>query len=70
MAEALGGVLTPAAALAFLAVQMLFIPCVATVATVRQETNSWKWTIFDVAMLFLVSIAAGILAYQVASRFI
>ncbi|NIV31450.1 MAG: ferrous iron transport protein B, partial [Anaerolineae bacterium] len=29
---ALAGVLTPAAALAFLVVQMLFIPCVATVA--------------------------------------
>ena len=31
--------LTPPAALAFLAVQVLFIPCVATVATIRQETD-------------------------------
>jgi ferrous iron transport protein B len=70
LTELLARTLTPATGLAFLVVQMLFIPCVATVATVRQETDSWKWTIFDVAMLFLVSIAAGILAYQVASRFV
>ena len=41
---ALAGALTPAAALAFLVMQMLFIPCVATVAAIRQETRSWAWT--------------------------
>lgn len=64
LAEALSGVLTPAAALAFLAVQMLFIPCVATVATVRQETASWRWTAFSVALLLVVSFAVGIAIYQ------
>ncbi|MFQ5811806.1 MAG: ferrous iron transport protein B [Anaerolineae bacterium] len=64
LAEALSGVLTPAAALAFLAVQMLFIPCVATVATIRQETASWRWTAFSVALLLVVSFAVGIAIYQ------
>jgi len=49
-----------------LVVQMLFIPCVATVATVKQETNSWKWTGFSVAYLLIVSFVAGILVYQIA----
>lgn len=66
MAEALGGVLTPAAALAFLAVQMLFIPCVATVAAIRQETASWKWTYFSLALLLIVSLGVGIAIYQSA----
>ena len=44
---------------------MLFIPCVATVAVVRQETNSWKWTLFNVVFLLLVSLGAGLLVYQV-----
>jgi Fe2+ transport system protein B len=39
-------------------------------ATVRQETDSWTWTIFDVAMLLVVSLVAGVLAYQVAVRLI
>jgi ferrous iron transport protein B len=46
-------------ALAFLTVQMLFVPCVATVAVVRQETGSWKWTLLNVGFLLVVSLAAG-----------
>lgn len=63
--EALTQILTPAAALAFLVVQTLFIPCVATVAAIRQETRSWKWTAFSIGLLGTVSVAAGIGIYQV-----
>jgi len=31
-----------ASALSFLVISTLFIPCIATVAVIRQETNSWK----------------------------
>jgi ferrous iron transport protein B len=64
--QALVGVLTPAAALAFLVVQMLFIPCLATVATVKQETRSWRWTAFSVGLLVVVSFGAAIGVYQLA----
>jgi ferrous iron transport protein B len=63
----LAGVLTPAAALAFLVVQMLFIPCIATVAAIRQETKSWGWTTFSVGLLLLLSLTGGILTYQLVS---
>ena len=36
--------ITVPAALGFLVVQMLFIPCIATVSAIRQETQSLKWT--------------------------
>ena len=67
LGAALAGVLTPAAALAFLVVQMLFIPCVATVAAIKQETKSWGWTAFSVGLLLVLSLTAGILVYQVVS---
>jgi len=67
LAGALAGALTPAAALAFLAVQMLFIPCAATVAVIRQETGSWSWTAFSVALLAAISFAAGIAIFQGAA---
>jgi ferrous iron transport protein B len=67
LAMALAGVLTAPAALAFLVVQMLFVPCVATVAAIKQETKSWGWTAFSVSLLLALSLAGGILAYQVAS---
>jgi ferrous iron transport protein B len=68
LAGALGATIVPAAALSFLVVQMLFIPCAATVGAIRQETRSWKWTLFTMGLLALVSFSAGIMAYQIASR--
>lgn len=67
LAEQLAGTFSPSAALAFLTVQMLFVPCVATVAVVRQETNSWKWTAFDLAFLLIVSLTAGVGVYWLTS---
>ena len=66
LAASLSGVLTPAAGLGFLTVQMLFVPCVATVAAIKQETASWKWTGFSVGFLLVVSFTAGIGVYQLA----
>jgi len=62
----LSQVLSPAAALAFLVVQMLFIPCAATVGAIKQETNSWRWAAFSMVFLLVVSLAGGVLAYQLA----
>jgi len=64
LATALAGVLTPAAALAFLVAQMLFVPCVGTGAATYQETRSWGWTLFGVALLLVLSFAAGVLVFQ------
>jgi ferrous iron transport protein B len=69
LAEILPSILTPAAALSFLVVQMLFIPCVATVGTILHETSSWKWTLFDLAFLLVVSFGMGILVYQLATLY-
>ena len=63
--ERIAGSLTPAAALAFLMVQMLFIPCIATIAAIRHETGSWKWTLMIVLLYLVLSFAAGVSVYQV-----
>jgi ferrous iron transport protein B len=64
LAQRLTGHVSPASALAFLTVTMLFIPCVATVAVMYQEMRSWRWTLFDVALLLGIALVAGILVYQ------
>ncbi len=68
LAMVLGKAMVPAAALSFLVVQVLFIPCVATVGAIRQETRSWRWTLFAVGLLAVVSFSAGMVVYQIASR--
>lgn len=58
--------LSATAAVAFLVTQMLFVPCVATVAAIRQETRSWRWTGFSLVYLSALAFAAGIAIYQAA----
>lgn len=70
LASVLPGSMTNAAALAFLTVQILFIPCLATLASIRQETGSWRWTIIDFILILAISLVAGVLVYQIASLFI
>ncbi len=57
--------LAPAARLAFLVVTMLFIPCLATTITIRQETRSWRWTAASIGLLLALSLGAGVLVYQI-----
>ena len=64
LAETMAAVVSPATALSFLAVTMLFIPCVATVAVMHQETRSWRWTLFGVLLLLLIALSAGVIVYQ------
>jgi len=58
--------LTPASALAFLVVQVLFIPCVATVAAIRSETKTWRWPLFTVAYQLVLSFVMAIIVFQIA----
>ncbi len=44
VSEIISAVYTPAAAYSFMVFSLLFIPCMAAVATLRREMNSKKWT--------------------------
>lgn len=67
LAGLLASTFSMASALSFLAVTMLFIPCMATVAVMKQETDSWRWTLLSVFLLLVVSVAAGAVVYHLAS---
>jgi len=64
--QALQQMLTPASALAFLVIQVLFIPCAATVAVIHQETRDWRWTAFSIGFQLVLSFSMAILVFQVA----
>jgi ferrous iron transport protein B len=67
LSDTLSHAVTPAAGLAFLAMQLTFIPCVATLAAIKQETHSWKWTFFSVGLMLAVSLVVGTLIYRIGS---
>ncbi len=66
LAQILAHTLAPAGALAFLVTQMLFIPCVATIAAMYRELENKLWLLFDIAFLSLLAFGAGIVVYQLA----
>ena len=47
---------------------LLYTPCAATVATIKKETNSWKFTLQMVLFQLLLAWGLAVLVYQVGSR--
>jgi len=46
---------TTLSALTYVVFASLYVPCISTVATIRSETNSRKWTLFSIAYPFVVA---------------
>jgi ferrous iron transport protein B len=70
LAKTLAATYSPATAFAFLVVQMLFIPCLPTCAVLRQESNSWGWTFFNLGFLLVISLATGAIVYWLVNGII
>lgn len=66
LSEALRGMLTPAAAIAFLVAQVLFVPCIATVSAIRHEAGGWRWVAFSIGLQLALSLSLAIVVFQIA----
>lgn len=49
---------------------LLYIPCMAAIATIRKETNSWRWTIGMMLMQLIVAWGMAVIVFQVGSMLI
>jgi ferrous iron transport protein B len=65
LSEAIAATLSPASGLAFLAMQIMFVPCIATIAAIFTETRSWLRTLWYVVLRLLTAVGIGALIYQV-----
>lgn len=56
--------LTPLSAFALMTFILIYTPCLGTVAAIKKETGSWKWTGFSVAYSLVLAwvLAAGIVS--------
>jgi ferrous iron transport protein B len=61
-------VFTPLVATGFLLFILIYFPCIATIAAIKNESGSWKWALFVIfyttALAWLVSFGV----YQIGSR--
>ena len=48
---------------------LLYTPCIAALATIRRESNSWKWTGLCIVFQLAVAWIAAVLIYQIGSLF-
>ena len=58
------GPLTPLSGYAFMVFTLIYTPCLAAIAAIRRETNSWKWALFAVGYLLLLAWIAAFVIYQ------
>lgn len=65
LAQALRRGSTRLVALVFVVVQLLHIPCLARVAVMRSETNSWKWTALGVFHPLALAGGLGLLIFEI-----
>ena len=61
---------TPLSAYAFMIFILLYVPCISTVATIRKETSSWKWTLLAVVYPIATAYILTFVFYQVSQLFI
>ncbi|MDQ0198077.1 ferrous iron transport protein B [Neobacillus ginsengisoli] len=55
---------TPLAAYSFMVFILLYIPCLATVATILKETGSKKWTAFSIGYALTIAYILSFVIYQ------
>lgn len=60
---------TPLKAYAFMAFTLLYVPCIAAVAAIRREMNSWKWTFITIGYQLLTAWTVAFVIYQVGKLF-
>ncbi|MBR5085200.1 MAG: ferrous iron transport protein B [Prevotella sp.] len=57
--------ITPLAGFCFLLFVLLYFPCIATIAAIKNETGSWKWALFAAGYTTLTAWVVSAIVYQV-----
>lgn len=58
---------TPLQAFCIMLFCLLSIPCLATLAIIRRELNSWKMAIFEAGGLFILAYVMTLITFQIGS---
>jgi ferrous iron transport protein B len=62
--------ITPLAAYAYLIFILLYFPCIATIAAIKNETGSWRWACFAAVYTTVVAWVVSMLVFQIGSMLI
>ena len=59
--------ITPLSAYAYLIFILLYFPCIATIAAIKNETGSWRWAGFAAIYTTMVAWVASMAVFQIGS---
>ena len=59
--------ITPLVALAYMLFVLIYFPCIATFAAIKQESGSWKWAIFTVGYTTGLAWLVAFTVFQIGS---
>ena len=62
--------ITPLTAYAYLIFILLYFPCIATIAAIRNETGSWRWALFAACYTTVVAWIASMAVSQIGRLFV
>jgi ferrous iron transport protein B len=63
-------VFTPLAGISYLLFILIYMPCIAVIATVKKESSSWKWTAFLIIYTTSLAWLLSFSVFQIGSLFI
>ena len=61
--------ITPLAAYTYLIFILLYFPCIATIAAIKNETGSWRWACFAAVYTTIVAWIVSAAVYQIGGLF-
>lgn len=61
--------ISPLAAYAYMLFILIYFPCIATLAAIKNESGHWKWAIFSAVYTTLLAWIVAFAVYQVGSLF-
>lgn len=61
---------TPLVVVAYLLFILIYFPCVATIAAIKEESGSWKWGMFSVLYTTFLAWIVAFAAFQIGSLFL
>ncbi|WP_303911834.1 ferrous iron transport protein B [Bacteroides mediterraneensis] len=62
--------ITPLVAYCYMLFVLIYFPCIATLAAIRQESHSWKWAVFAAVYTTVLAWIVAFAVHQIGSLFI
>ena len=62
--------ITPLVAYGYMVFVLLYFPCIATIAAIRQEAGGWKWALFTAGYTTVLAWVMSFAIYQIGGLFV